>query len=82
MAYKYLITQSWIVETDEDLTPGSPEADAALLDIARHKDYGKASCSTCPTRFPASYTIERLKVSDERPAYMSPDRFVEDSPTS
>jgi hypothetical protein len=82
MAHKYLITLSWIVETDEDLSPGTPEADAAILDIVQRKDYGKASCSTCPARFPANCTIERLQASDERSAYMSPDRFVEDSPAS
>jgi hypothetical protein len=78
MANKYVITLSWIVETDEHLVPGIPEVDEKLLDIVRHKASGKSSCATCPARFPANYTIKRVDLAMDGPVYMSPDRFIED----
>jgi hypothetical protein len=80
MANKYVITLSWIVETDEHLVPGIPEVDEKLLDIVRHKAGVRSSCATCPARFPSSYTIKQMDIAVDGPVYMSPDRFIEDEP--
>ena len=63
MTYKYSITLHWYVETDEDLVPGSQEADERILEIVRHRLNGTASCSTCPTRNPSDYTIQEVRYS-------------------
>ena len=77
MTHKYSLTLHWYVETDEDLAPGSQEADEKILEILRHRLNGTASCSTCPTRNPDSYTIRRYDTVGEKPVYMSPDKIVE-----
>ncbi len=77
--FKYMITMRWYVETDEDMVAGAPETDEILLELLRHKEDGRESCSHCPTRNNEGYAILNYHyfMGDKKPVYMSVDKIKE-----
>ncbi len=74
--YKYMITMRWYLETDENLVAGAEETDQKLLELLRHKEDGRESCTQCPTRNNEGYSIldYHYFMGEKKPVYMSVDK--------
>lgn len=70
---KYLITLRWFVESEEDLT------DDRVLELLQHKNDGRKSCSSCPTRSAHGYAVlDHEAFMDRKPTYISSREIVEE----
>lgn len=75
---RYIVTLRWQVETDEELVPGSAEANNKILNILRHKADGRPACSSCPTRNQEGIGIlDYHYFSGDKPVYMTVDKINE-----
>lgn len=63
---KYLITLRWFVESEKEIT------DDQVLELLQHKQDGRPSCNSCPTRNAHGFAVlDHEDFMARKPTYIS-----------
>ena len=69
---KYLITLRWFVESDKEIK------DEDVLKLLQHKNDGRESCASCPTRYTHGFAVlDHESFMSRKPTYISTEQIVE-----